>query len=168
MLRKWTVLIVAAAISWTGCGDAPEEEVAESLIEKSIEAESGEKAKVEISEGKVSIRTADGDVLAASEDGVEIPEGFPGDVPIYEGAKTVASLKMGDSFQLSLQSKDARSKVVETYKEKMKAEDWELETSMAVGEGDMLHYKKGERRVMLTFTDQDGVTGIALMVQEKP
>lgn len=166
MLRTIAALTLVATIIWTGCGGSGEEKTAEILLEKAIEKESG-KADVKISEGSMSVKTEDGEMIVSGGEGVKIPDGFPKDVHVYKEAKVIVSLLVEGNFQVTLQSKDAPSKIVETYKEKMKADDWVLDTQMAMETGDMLHYKKDERRVMITVAEDDGNAMISLNVQEK-
>ncbi len=67
----------------------------------------------------------------------EIPQSFPKDFPVYQGAKVTGSLSggqagEGNGFWLTLSTTDATNKVVDFYKEALKINGWEVQSTMAV------------------------------------
>lgn len=168
MLKRLSVFILmAAVVLLAGCGKRAEEKAAEKALEEAIEAKTGGKVEADISKEKIQIKSEEGEMTIAEKGGAEIPEGFPADVPIYKDAKVLMSLKEKNSFVLSLESKDDVKQVVESYKSKMKAQNWDEKTVLNLGEGVMLQYVKDNRSVSITISKADEKTQISLTVSSE-
>jgi hypothetical protein len=105
--------------------------------------------------------------MAGGEGSVALPEGFPTDVPIYPGAKVATSVKTGDAMHATLQTSDAADKVSAFYKEKMKANGWELKTTMDMGQGTMLVGLKAGQSLNAMIARGDKGTTVSLTVTKE-
>ena len=85
-------IVCAAALTGAGCG----KKISEKIMEKAIEANQGGKAKVDISNGAMTIKTKDGEFVAGQGAAVKLPADFPADVFLYKGAKPVVTMKTAD------------------------------------------------------------------------
>lgn len=147
-----------------GCGRNSVEKAVERQIEKSLEADGGGKAVVDIDGENISIETEDGSMKLSGGGKAKVPDNFPEDVLVYEGADVQVALSMPDGFSVVLQTKDAQAKVVDFYSAKMVDKGWSREMSADMGGQKMLAFKKDNRVVSLVTTGVDGGTQIALTV----
>lgn len=91
----------------------------------------------------------------------EIPESFPKDFPVYSGAKVSGSVSGGQSgqengFWLTLTTSDAVSKVADFYKESLKSNGWEVQSTIAMGEATTYAVTKGEMNGSVTISQAEG------------
>ena len=98
---------------------------------------------------------------------MEIPDTFPKDVPIPKGAVPKLSMTQGKNEMLHLRVSGSVGEVAKDYQEKLKAEGWEIETTMNMGETSMVQAKKGERTCALVIMKDDDGTMVQLTVSEK-
>jgi hypothetical protein len=145
------------------CGKASHK-AAEEAAERSIESATGDDAEVEISEEGMSVKAQDknGTYSWQAGDQARVPDDFPSDVHIYEPAVVEMSMDSPDGYVLSLKTDDAPAKVVGVYQEKLSAAGWTKQTTMDMGEMQMLIYSKGERMAKLDVFSEDDVTRINL------
>lgn len=91
-LRRTFVPVVAAvaALTLAGCGagEKAAQEAGDKLVEKALESE-GEDVDVDSSDGNVKVETEDG--TATYGDNVDLPDGFPDDVPLPQGEYSIVS-----------------------------------------------------------------------------
>ena len=163
-MRKLGALImsiVMASLAIFGCQKA-----AEKAAEKAIEAgmaKDGNKANVDISGGKVTIESKDGKAVYAGGKDAKVPDTFPKDVYVYEGASVIASIAMPDGFNLTLETKDSPDKVLAAVKGKMPGNGWKQEMEMNQSGNSMITYKKSERTVAFNIAAQPNGTQISIM-----
>lgn len=113
----------------------------------------------------VTMKTSDGKVnIAVNESGVALPADFPKDVPVMKDA--VVKAVMGTSEQGNLvvimSAAAPVAEVVSYYQQSLKAQGWNTESSMNMGEGAMLTLKKEGRSLMLTVSKDGKDTNIQL------
>jgi len=119
-----------------------------------------------------TMKTDKGTFTSTSGDNAKVPEGFPKDVPIYAGAKVLASSSMPEqnTYMVQLESQDTLENVGAYYKKEMAAQGWKEESSMSQA-GDsplqMLSCSKGDLMTMIMATSEDGKTMISLTVNKK-
>lgn len=119
-----------------------------------------------------TMKTDKGTFTSTSGENAKVPEGFPKDVPIYAGAKVLASSSMPEqnTYMVQLESKDTLENVGAYYKKEMAAQGWKEESSMSQA-GDsplqMLSCSKGDLAAMIMATSEDGKTMISLTVNKK-
>lgn len=159
MTKKLLYLLLALPLVLGACGKKNDEEKIENAIEKA----SGGKADVDLSEGRMSIETEDGEKMEMSTgDDVQVPEDFPKDIHLYKGAKVESSIKTGNAIQLTLQTSDAAGKVADAYKKEMADKGWKEDTSIQTGDMTMLQYSKDSRNSMVHITAGKDKTTILL------
>ncbi|NMC72824.1 MAG: hypothetical protein GYA56_00410 [Geobacteraceae bacterium] len=158
-------MMMVSCLVLAGCKKAGEK-AAEKAIEAGL-AKEGVKADVDASDGKVTIRGKDGTTEFAGGKNVKVPESFPKDVYVYEGATIDAALSVPGGFNLTMETADPAETVLSTVKKKMTGQGWKEEMTMNQGEQSMVGYKKGERTTMITITTDKKLTRIALTVTEE-
>ncbi len=148
------LLALALALA-AGCGDDSEDK-------------NNGRVDVEEEGRKITITGKEGKATFTAGGGAEIPDGFPDDVYIYDGAKVNTSATVKGSYQVQLSSSDAVDKVLSVYKQKMEAAGWSEEAAMDMGEHKMLHYKKDGREINVQIIPEDsGATNIIISVPKK-
>ena len=147
-----------------GCKKASEK-AAEKAIEAGL-AKEGVKAKVDASEGKVTIESKEGKSVYSGGKGTTVPENFPKDVYVYEGATITASISVPEGFNLVMETSDSADKVMGTIKSRMNGLGWKEEMTMNQGEHSMVSYKKGERTAMVNVIADKKNTQINLTASE--
>ncbi len=116
----------------------------------------------------VTIQGKDGTQVRISEGGnLALPESFPKDVPTYPGAKVTANVTVNDGVQVSFQTPDSATKVVDFYAEKLKAGGFTMETTMNTEASSMVTAKKDKRTVMVMAGRESDGTRITLMVHSE-
>jgi hypothetical protein len=121
----------------------------------------GDAAKYEVvtKEGKATV--------TASDKGVAIPSTFPKDVPIPKGAVPKMTITQGKTELLHLHVSGSIADVAKDYQDKLKAEGWEIESTMNMGETSMLQAKKGNRKCAAVVVKDDAGTLVQLSVTEE-
>lgn len=155
-------ILLVSCFALTGCKKAGEE-AAEKAIEAGL-AKEGVKADVDASDGKVTIQGKDGKTEFAGGKNVAVPDSFPKDVYIYEGATLNSALSVPGGFNLTMETGDSAETVLSTVKGKMTGQGWKVEMTMNQGELSMVGFKKGERTVLVNITTDKKQTMIALTV----
>lgn len=153
MSKVLIILAVVVSVSMCGCGKDGEETRKVGDVE------------VNRRDGKIEVTGPDG-TKAVFGPVVPLPEDFPKDVHVYEGATVVQATKQGENFTISLISKDSAQSIFKTYDEKLKADGWTAGTSTIVAAGGMRHYTKGKRTaVLILSTREAGKTTMNLAVR---
>lgn len=178
------LIVVSAAVVLLGaCGDSPEEEAAQRM-EEAMRAEGMEGVDVEFREDGFSIRTEEGglemsgtSVFAEGEDGqsvfeaggdVEMPEDFPGDVPVLDGAVVTMTMSNPEAHNLTYTTGADVTEAVDYYREAMSDNGWSSEASFQAQNTTMLNFTdEGGRSAVVSISSQQGRTTVNLMV-EKP
>jgi hypothetical protein len=157
-------MAMVSCLILAGCKKAGEK-AAEKAIEAGM-AKEGVKANVDASAGKVTIESKDGTSVYTSGKGAAVPENFPKDVYVYEGAKIIASVSVPDGFNLVMETGDSADKVLGTIKSKMTGFGWKEDITMNQGDHSMVSYKKGERAAMVNINAAKKSTQITLTATE--
>jgi len=144
-----------------GCG----EKIAEKAVEKAIEKEIGGEATVNIGEESLTVKGEDGTMTLTSGKAARVPENFPADVHVYDGATVLNALASNEGFHLTLQSQDSPEKIVAAYKEKMTGQNWTQEMSMDMGVQKMLSFKKDSRSASVIVAADGEKTRVTIGVQ---
>lgn len=161
---KYIVLgCVAVSLALTGCGKKLGERIAEKAIEAGM-SKNGEHAKVDLSDGKMTIQGKDGTAVFSTGKNAQIPADFPKDVFVPDGAAVMTSITVPNGMSLVLTAKDNVESVIATYKGKMAASGWKEEMSMNQGDNAMLVYKKETRTATAILAKTDEGTQINLTV----
>ena len=166
IVRAAGVLAMAAAVVVSGCGKA-KEKASEKMMEAAIKAQGGGDAKVDLAEGKYSVKTKDGSVDIAAGGNAKIPENFPSDIYVVKGAKVLMAAASGDGFMLNLETRESVDQVDAACSKEMKSQGWNVEATMNMGEQRTTAFKKGERQCGVTLTKVEQGTQIVLSVSGK-
>ncbi|KFN52041.1 hypothetical protein N790_03670 [Arenimonas malthae CC-JY-1] len=156
-----------AAVLLAACGKA-EEKADETLVEKAIEASSGQHAEVDIADGQqtVTIETEEGTYVATSGDDVRLPDTFPADVRLPEDGRLVTAMSLGEAVSVSQRSPRAAALVFAEFRQAQVAQGW---TESAVLEQAPIYvagFTKDQRRMEANFVaEADGGTTLAVTVQ---
>jgi hypothetical protein len=184
-----SMLLVLFAAS--GCfGQNIAEKIAEEVIEKAIEKDSGENVEIDLEDGEISIQSDEGEISISSDDdsieiksddgevtigtGTELPDGFPGNVPVYPDMEITTAWKVTendkDSYSISALTEDAGDDVFAWYKEKLSGWDIEGEFTMSGDDGKTSTLSaKGSGlvvTVMVFETEDEGTTIVQTVVEE--
>ncbi|MBA4387227.1 MAG: hypothetical protein C0404_04555 [Verrucomicrobia bacterium] len=159
------VVVVALSVVLSGCGKKASEKMAEKMVESAM-AKDGVKGKVDISGDKVTVQTKDGTTTFSGGGNAKIPDNFPKEVYVPDGATITASASTPGGFTLVLQVKDPGDKVAEVYKSKMTGAGWKEESSMNQPGMNMLVYKKAGTTMTAIIAGSDKVTQVSLNVAE--
>jgi hypothetical protein len=161
----WWLCAVAACVACglLGCRRASEK-MAEKAIERGLRQSGGGDAQVDLSGGKMTIKTAEGEMEFSGGESVALPAGFPDDVYVDPKAKLRAAMKTPQGFMLNLESPLARDAAAEAIDAAMKAKGWSQEASVDMSEMRSISYKKGNRTAAAIVMTQEGATQITLTV----
>ncbi|MDD8027723.1 MAG: hypothetical protein PHI34_14575, partial [Acidobacteriota bacterium] len=143
---------------------------AEKAIENAMEKASGGKADVDLSGGKISVKTDEGKadidisgnkMTVKTEQGTsefsaaggKWPADVPGDVPKLEAGKITATLRgaQGEGKTWTIAMSDIEENAYVQYVEKIKAAGYEIITSMSIPDGAITQARKGAAVINLTF-----------------
>ncbi|MDT8391480.1 MAG: hypothetical protein RRC34_13330 [Lentisphaeria bacterium] len=169
MDKKNLFVLAAGLLLATGCGDREKntspvgDRAARKVSEKLIEAQMGGQAEVDIDKDTVSIRTEEGQFDYSAGASVSLPEGFPADVVVYEGAKLESSMRTPDGFMLQMRSPDALEKITRVVGEKMKAKGWSQSAAFNMGGQSALSFEK-EGRAATVSANKDGDSTMIVIV----
>lgn len=135
------VMVLAMALALAGC-----QSIAEKATEKVIEDATG--VKVDEQGDSVTLTGEDGTSITASESG-ELPEGFPEDAPVYEGA-IITSLVSEDNYTIGIETDDEWTDAWEFYGTELEAAGWVTGTEMKLEDSGMISGEKDGRIIQIT------------------
>ena len=153
-------MTIVSCLALGGCKKAAEKAVENRL------AREGVNAKVDSSGGKMTIQTKDGTTVVTGGKDAKVPENFPKDIYVYEGATIKGSVSVPNGFNLVMETSDSADKVLGTIKSKMTSLGWKEEMTMNQDKTSMVSYKKGERTAMVNI-NADKTTHITLTTTEQ-
>ncbi len=128
------LLLLATVVVWAGCRRS-----------QTYTSPGGEKTTVTQKNGSLEITSKgkDGQEMRVGED-VALPDGFPKDVAVYPKLTVFALTKdKNGAMSVILKIADPVQQVEAFYKEKLKADGWEIENTMSVGNITMLEVRQG-------------------------
>jgi len=165
MKRIFAVLMATMLVLSVGCGKAAKN-LSEKIAEKAIEAQSGGDAKVDIKDGKMTVKTKDGNAVFDAGGNVSIPESFPKDVYIPKGAKILSSISANEGTVLTMEVDDTLAKVGEKYASEMKSQGWSELSTMNMNGQLMYSYKKDKRTTSMIASSNDNKTQVVLSLAQ--
>ena len=166
-MKKLLAGIMAAGLILTfGCGKAAKS-ISEKAVEKAIEAQTGGKADVNITDGKVTVKTKDGTSSIDMSGGGAIPADFPKDVYVPGSAKIMGSVNTPDGTMVTMESSEALAKASEKYISEMKAQGWTEDANANMNGQIMLAFKKEQRTASVMLSSSDGKTQVILTVTKQ-
>jgi len=166
------VLVLGMAMVVCGCGNGTDDGDESTSTRTSdntsggpsitIPGKDGGKMKVDLDGKKVTFRSKDGKGEATFGSGAKLPDNFPKDVHVYAGAAVQGAAYKGGKFSIMLMTKDDAKTVLDTYRQKMKAEGWTEGGTMDMGPTKVAQFKKGERGVVVSATQTEGTTMVSV------
>ncbi len=164
-------LIVALLFAAGACKKAGEK-LAEKAVEKALESQGGEKADVDLSEGKIKITSKEagkeGSLEIAGGGDLKLPDDFPKDVPIYPNTKITSSMKQGPQYHmLVLTTKDKGAKIYEFYQKKLKDANWDIKQEMQMDKAYTLAGQKGNRNAAVIIGESDEESTISITITQE-
>lgn len=184
-----SMLLVLLAAS--GCfGQNIAEKIAEEAIEKAIEKDSGENVEIDLEDGEMTIQGDDGEVNISSDDdtvkiesddgevtfgsGAELPDDFPGNVPVYPDMEITTSWTSTEndkaSYSISGLTDDEGDGVFAWYKDELSGWNIEGEFTMSGDDGKTSTLSaKGSGfvvTIMVFETEDEGTTIVQTVVEE--
>ncbi len=168
-------LAIFALFSASGCFNPGEkiaekitEEAMEKAIEEGIESEGGTEAEVDISGDEMNITTDEGEMSFG--EGADLPEGFPGVVPVYPDMQIIASWtetdEEGEYFSVSGTSANPGKEINDWYKGQFGS--WEIENEFSSTSDDEKTYSitadNGTYVVSVLIIESEGETTLVLNV----
>lgn len=196
---KKTLVITAVLVSILltlvlagGClGQKIAERLTEEVIEKAIEREGGGDVEIDLDEGEMTIQGDDGEVNISADDetveiesddskitigtGADMPDGFPGNVPVYPDMEIATSWKASDddgknSYSISATSDKSTDEIFNWYKDKLSGWDIEGEFTVNTDEGKTsnLTAKDGTYivNIMVMETEDEGTVVVQNVMEE--
>lgn len=145
-----SVLLVVGLIGMNGCRRASKK-LSEKIMERAIEKSGGGDADVTVTDGKVSVKTKDGEFETAAGDGAKVPDDFPKDVFLPNGGKVVSTVKVPQGFMVAMELKVSPDKVASEVAAAMKSEGWTEAMSSASGDTRMFNYAKEDAKRSANF-----------------
>lgn len=132
------ITLVGVALLFTGAGCFSSDKIAEKITEKAIEGaiEGEQDADIDITDNGLTFTDEEtGDTLSFGEE-VELPDGFPSDVPIMDDAAIVASSSSSSRGEhtATLTSKNF-SKTEKFYTEQLVEEGWTIDDTSTLSIG---------------------------------
>ncbi|MBN1193010.1 MAG: hypothetical protein JXA36_04900 [Coriobacteriia bacterium] len=141
-------MVLALALGLVGCKSIQEkigEEIGEEIVGAATDSD------VEIDDEGVTIETEDGEVNVTGGDSGELPDGFPEDFPIYDGARIESSSSLtadgASTYYVNLISEDDFETVFPWYEAELPSAGWEITSNTQYSQdngGGMLTVKQGE------------------------
>ena len=159
-MQKTVVLTLTLLVALTGgCGKG----------EKTYKTSDGEvKVKQKSGEATYEGTTKEGKFkVALGEKGVALPDGFPKDVPIAKGATVKMAMAQGKQTMVHLSVPGSIADAAAYYKDELKNQGWEIETTMNMGEGSMLTAKKEKRQCVVVVAKEGDGTLVQLTVSSE-
>lgn len=173
MRRALRFVTLAVSGGFTlACGGAMNEQLAEELTEKALEAGTGTQDVELGDQGMVQVTGADGSVVNVGA-GATMPDAWPKEVPTYPGASVTLSAcsgtagQPGHSCMVSLETADGPEKVFEYYKGNVSG-GWTKEAEATYGGSYTLSFRNGGRLLAVNaMGDGAGRTTVQLAIADQ-
>ncbi len=157
------IVLAIGLVCVTGCGRQAEE----AAVEKAIELQTGGTARVDLSKETMQIETEEGKMTMSSGEGAKLPDSFPQDIYVLDGAKIEMAMEVPQGYSLAFTTDKDRAAVAEQYKKQMTSAGWTQKAAMDMGEQVMLAYEKPERAANIVITADESVTRVNVTVAQQ-
>ncbi len=136
----------------------------EFAAEKYLSKSTGADVDIEGDGEKVTITSEDGTI--SFEEGGELPDDFPSDLPIYPNAKLTGSWtaegENANGVSTVWETSDSVDKVGDYYKKELPKAGWKLTLTSEVEEATTFAFEKGEMTGFMGIAEEDSTTVISL------
>ncbi len=151
------VFLAAAfvAASFAGCGSG-------TVAPGVTASQDGENVTIESVGGKVELTTGSMSV--------EIPDGFPDDMPLYPGATVKVASESAGMILVSLETADSSKQVWDYYKKELGDKGWQILSTLNAPEGGQISVKKDSQvcTVTIATVKKSGGATATIMVSPQP
>lgn len=158
--RLLTIVAASSALTLTACGSAGDEAVNKVLEKNGVKVKSDGKDS-----GTVEITGKDGEKLTIS-GGKKLPEGFPSDVPLPDGAQiesgSAIEAEGGRMFTVSAEVEQSAQQILDFYKDELA--DFKNLLTSTTDDGGMATWEGSANDVMIVVTKESGKTKLGLTV----
>lgn len=174
-MKKYLQMLAIAGLLAAGCGKAADtvaDKATEAAIEHAAKAEGNDvDVKVNSSNGTFQMtQTTDGGKTTASfGEGTKMPADWPKDVPVPDGLALLMAQSSAEEGQhmISGTTTQTLEQIAAFFKDKIPAQGWKVETTMAVpGQMETTVYKKDDRTLNATANVEDGKVALVLAVSK--
>jgi hypothetical protein len=162
MVALAALLVIGAT---AGCN--PEEEAAEEIIEQTT----GGDVEIDDDGESVTIETEDGSMEITGGDGAAVPDGFPDDMPLYEGTIVLGQMMEtpeGTAYNVGVETTDGAYEVADWYADEMASAGWTTTSELTnEAEGAIIVTRQAEKdgvMAQVVIAEEDGLTQIAVTV----
>lgn len=147
----------------------------ERAIERAIEQSTGGDVDIDMDrDGSVRVTGDNGEEYNVSAgNNVSLPDNWPSSVPLPSNVNIsyAGSMNAGDAETAGLSvvytTKDSATEVAEYFKSTLEKEGWEIQATMATGDGSMVTASKGEEEnVAVYIGSADGETTVNVSIQQ--
>jgi hypothetical protein len=148
LLLALVVVLVLVLGGVAGCGK---------IVEKAVEDATG--VSVDEDDGSVTIEGEDGTSITVDEEGTELPEGYPSDVPVYDGTITTAwetSDEKGTTYSIAITTEDSTADVVDWYKAELEDGGWKILSTFKDASSGMISAEKDDLTFYLAAGGDEG------------
>ncbi len=169
-MKKLVLLAICLSVAinvLVGCGKKTEEKVTEKIVEKIIEKQAGGKADVDLSEGKMSIKTKDGEMNINAGKSAKLPDDFPKDIFVIKGAEVKMTMEMPQGKSVSFLIEKDMNSVIDIYKKEMKSKGWSEKMAMNMGKSASMIYQKDDRTTNIMIGTEKEKTMINVVIAKK-
>lgn len=148
---------------FAGVQEKINQKIGDTVAEKILESGSGGKVDVNSEDGSFSFKDSKTGESVSFGENVKIPDGFPSDVPRYDGSQaSVASLaKDGKQATLVVTIKNVElAKLAEWYESQILAKGYEKDTNTVLFDSMFNSYKKGNVTMTVVLLGEKGDDGV--------
>jgi hypothetical protein len=157
-IRLMSIALAILLTATSGCG------------RKSTHKTEGGEVTVDRKSGQITYEgtSKEGKVkVASNQAGVPLPDNFPKDVPIYQGATVQMAAAQGKTSLVHLQTTATVAECLKYYQDALKEQGWTIESTMNMGDSSMLAAKKEKRQCAIVVHKQDKGSLIQVSIEDK-
>lgn len=162
-------LALALALVLGACGKA-QDQAAETLAEKALEASSGQDVDIEMGDDgqTMTVKTEQGELTHRSGENVPLPADFPTDIVLPGDHAVMSVMTMGPATSVVMRSGKPISELFDQFKAGQAGEGWKETMSMQGADGSMLGFEKDGRSLLVNLgNSDDGGTTVSLSLQAR-
>ena len=163
LMLAWVTMVTLTLAACSG------KSAQEQIAEKALEKATGHKADVNLEQGKVTVKTGDGQSEISYGPEGSWPKDLPADVPAFAQGKvkgvTRSTHEGKQSWNVILEAIETGA--LQSYGKKLEAAGWKSLSTITTGEGGMVQATKGNLMVMAMFSEKEKTANISVSTQDK-
>lgn len=169
MKKTLMVFVLGVVLLGAGCKtpqQAVEDKVAEKVAESIIEKSAGSNVNVDVDGETVTMTGPDGSTFEVGKN--RLPENFPSEVPVYDGATIASSSSSGTGtnvgWTVTLTTSDSVSEVDAYYKNAMSTDGWETTYTYTIDQTSVYTASSDTLSATISIAPADDGTGNTMIV----